>query len=221
MERKRQLIYSVIVLLIIGGMVASVLLLSGRGEKFVKVSGAVIDPLTNAPVAGVDLTVGDTSIRTGETGRFVFPSVGTKTGIRLTHPDLLRAIVKLPSTRADKQASDILFNTFLYNTLITILDREARGNVGAIYDHLLPAIQERISREAFRGGFELFFLEENLLDQEIIIRQVRRTLDHKVDDFDLRLDEVIEFEVMRGIGTRWYRFVESDDEKGLSWHLVP
>ena len=199
-------------------------------ERFVMVTGAVIDPVGNVPVAGVDLTVGDTSIRTSETGRFVFPSVGTKTGIRLTYPDLLRAIVKLPSTRADEQASDILFNTFLYNTLITILDREARGNVGAIYDHLLPAIQERISREAFRGGFELFFLEENLLDQEIMIRQIRRTPDHKVDDFDLRLDEIIEFEVVRPVGdsslngmngddAQWYRFVEGDD--GESWYLVP
>jgi len=200
------------------------------GEKNVRVSGAVIDAVSNTPVAGVDLVVGDTSIRTEDAGQFVFLNVSTKQGIRLTHPELLRAIIKLPDTLADEQSTDILFNIQLYNTLVTIIDQEARGKADVLYDYLAPEIQEKVSKEVFLISFERLFEEENITDQEITIRRILRNTDYYNEQLDLRFDNVVEFEVTRpvrdlslsginGDALKWYRFIRSNDDD-QEWRFI-
>lgn len=211
-----------IALFVAAGAVALVVVYvaGGDAEKIVQVSGAVIDPVTDAPVARVDLAVGDTSIRTGEAGSFVFSAVSTKTGIRLTHPELLRAIVKLPDTREDEQVSDILFNVRLYNTLISIIDREARGNPDFVYDYLAPSVRERVLRQTFRDSFEPFYLEENITDQEVVLRSMLRNNNYHNKELDLRFKNVIEFELVNGKNSQWYRLVPSDTTQVAQWHLI-
>lgn len=222
--KNKKLVIGVIVLLILIAIVGVIVFFSGseneQEERFVMVTGVVIDPLGNVPIAGVDLVVGDTSIRTADTGQFVFPSVSTKTGIRLTHPKLLRAIVKLPDSREGNQTSDILFDVPLYNTLITVIDQEARGNVDVVYEHLSPRIQALLSREEFRGMHERLFTEENITNQEIVIREIRRTFDYHEKRLDIRFDEVIEFEVLKGDAAKWYRFASFEGKDGLRWWLI-
>lgn len=217
--KNKKLVIGVIVFLILIAIAGVIVFFSDskneQEERFVMVTGAVIDPLGNVPIAGVDLVVGDTSIRTGESGRFVFPRVGTETGIRLTHPELLRAIVKLPTSR-----SDILLNISLYNALVTLIDREARGNVDVVYEHLSPRIQALLSREEFRGMHERLFTEEDITNQEIVIREIRRTFDYHEKRLDVRFDEVIEFEVVKGDAAKWYRFASFEGKDGLRWWLI-
>jgi len=192
-----------------------------KGERVVKVSGSVVLPLTHTPVSGVDLSVGDTSIRTKDSGGFVFPEVSVETGIRLTHPEILRAIVILPSGgSAEEEAMNILFDTALYNTLITIADREARGNVHAVYNHLTLQIQEKLSPEEFSRFYEVIFLEDDITNQEIVVREIRRTLDYQNEQFDLRFKNVIEFELVNDNQTKWYRFVYEESEEGSLWRLI-
>jgi len=167
---KQKSILGVAALSILGVVLVFFVMTQEQGEKIVRVSGAVVSVFDGRPIAGVDLVVGDTSIRTGETGRFVFPEVSTQTGIRLTHPELLRAIVKLPETRANEQEGDILFDLLLYNALISVVDLEARGKVELVYEELASRITERLSREEFRLSFEPLFSKEDITNQGLLAR---------------------------------------------------
>jgi len=187
-------------------------------EKMVRVSGAVVDPVFGTPVAGVDLEVGDTSIRTTEAGRFVFPAVSTEKGIRLTHPELLRAIVKLPDTRDEKQSTDILFSVPLYNLLITVIEQEARGRMDIVYENLAPQVREKLSGEAFRESTTRIFEGSDIADQEIVIRRILKDTDYYNEQLDLRFSDVIEFEVLNENNTKWYQFILLDEN--LQWHLI-
>lgn len=191
-----------------------------QGEKAFKVSGSVVDLLTYDPVSGVDLTVNDTSIKTDESGQFVFTDVSVKEGIRLTHPELLRAIVKLPSTDSREQMTDILFDVSLYNTLITIIDREARGNIEAVYKYLAPEIKEKYSREVFREEYVSLFAEADITNQEIVLRSILRNSDYLNAKLDIRFSDIIEFEVINNREAKWYRFIYGEAEERPAWQLI-
>lgn len=190
MRVRKKIIYTFVVLLSVVGAVFFSLYFGEEEEKFVKVSGTVIEALTRTPVPGVDLVVGDTSIRTGESGRFVFTNVGTQTGIHLTHPELLRALVLLPQTDADEQELEILFNVPLLNALVTIVDLEARGNLDATYEYLIRDIQKVLSRQDFSATHESIFKEDDITNQEIVIRRTHHTRDYHARNRDLRFREV-------------------------------
>lgn len=222
MKKVYKIILSIVIIIAIGAVVLFFLL--NKKEKIeevdaprVRVAGVVID-LLHTPVSGVDLVVGDTSIRTGETGRFIFVNVSVKTGIRLTHPELLRAIVKLPETLEDIQTTSILFDIPLYNSLITIIDAEARGGADKAYGYLAQEIKQALSRQAFSSAYEPLFAEEDITNQEIIIKRIRRETNYYARDFDHRFKVMVEFEVMNDSRTKWYRLVLSDNEK---WRLMP
>ena len=221
MEKIHKTIINIVIITM--GVVALFFLLNKKEEidlLKIKVAGVVLD-LSNTPVAGIDLVVGDTSIRTGESGRFVFANVNVETGIRLTHPELLRAIVKLPETLKDAQTTNILFDVSLYNSLITIIDAEARGGAERVYDYLAQEIKRTHSFETFNNAYELLFTEENITDQEIIIKRIRHEANYYLRGFDLRFEEMVEFEVIKGYNTKWYRLILSDNEEGSEWWLIP
>lgn len=188
-------------------------------EKMVKVSGAVIDPMSRIPVAGVDLRVEDTSIRTTETGRFIFPIVSTEKGIRLTHPELLRAFVKLSETRDEEQTQDILFQVALFNTLVRVVDQEARTRMDIVYEVLASEVQKKLSKEAFQNSTARIFGEADITNQEIVIRRIQENADYYNTELDLRFARVLEFELLNNGNTKWYRFVLLDVDKP-QWQLI-
>jgi hypothetical protein len=205
-----------IIIILALGIVAYLLLVPERGEKTVRISGSVVEFLTRSPVSGVDLTVNDTSIKTDDSGQFVFTDVSVKEGIRLTHPELLRAIVKLPDTNSREQTTDILFDVPLYNMLITIIDREARGNIEAVYEYLAPEIKEKISRESFRKEYSPIFAEADIINQEIVLRSMLRNNDYYNSDLDIRFSDIALFEVVNNEETKQYRFINKDTD----WQLI-
>lgn len=212
--------YVLVALFVVAGAAFSSLYFGKEEEKFVKVSGTIIEPLTRTPVSGVDLVVSDTSIRTGESGRFVFTGVGTKTGIRLTHPELLRALILLPSSEEDEQELEVLFNVSLLNALITIVDFEARDNLDATYEYLVRDIQEVLSREDFTGIHEPIFGKDDITNQEIVVRRIHHTRDYYAREYDRRFREVFEFEVINGAKSKWFRLVEIKEKGSSEWKLV-
>jgi len=223
MKKEHKIIISVAVIIAVG---IAVFFFFDKREKeevgplMVKVSGVVLD-FSNAPVSGVDLVVGDTSIRIGESGRFVFTNVSTDIGIRLTHPELLRAIAKLPETREDVQTTNVLFDVPLYNSLITIIDLEARGHMMKVYDHLAQEVQNTLSFEVFNGSYQPLFIKENITDQEIVIKSIRRESNYYARDFEHRFKEMVEFEIINDSNAKWYKLVLGDSENGFDWRLIP
>ncbi len=246
MKKAHKIIISIVIIIVV--MVISFFLLNKKekeeaGPLRVKVAGVIRD-LLNTPVSGVDLVVGDTSIRTGETGRFIFTDVSVETGIRLTHPELLRAIAKLPAyakassllrqsadsadksagkpeTLEDAQTTNILFDVPLLNSLITIIDVEARGGGARVYEYLDQEIQKFIPFEKFNSEYKQIFREEDITNQEITIKRVRRESNYYARDFELRFEEMVEFEVVNSSNVKWYRLVLSDSEEIPRWRLIP
>lgn len=187
-------------------------------EIFVKVSGVVKDARDFSPIEGVDLTVGDTSIRTGEAGTFVFPSVSTLRGIRLTHPELLRAMVKLPETDKPEQLGDILFNVPLYNLLITIIDLEARDKLEEVYDKFSPEVKVKLNKEQFRTQYVRLFSESDVTNQEIYIKSLAKRNDYLNEKQDIRFKEVVEFSIVNKGEGQVYRFIY--EPKLGQWFLI-
>lgn len=212
----KKIIISLVAIFILGAVGVYFTMLFEEKEKMVRVSGVVIDPLTRTPISGVDLAVGDTTIRTGESGNFVFTDVSTKKGIRLTHPEILRAITRLP-----EENTDILFDVFLYNTLITIIDREARNNLDFVYSKLAPEIRKKVSRELFQSEYGPLFSEEDIANQEIVVKRMKKTEDYYNKQLGLRFNDVIEFEITNSGESRWYKLIYLDDPlDGSSWNLI-
>jgi|GEM_PF-4612777 len=60
--------------------------------QIVDIRGTIQAPFQNQPVSGVDLTLGDTSIKTEASGQYVFPKARIGDVIRINHPALKRAI---------------------------------------------------------------------------------------------------------------------------------
>lgn len=220
---KRKITITSIISLIVIGIGVNFVVLSGQGERIIKVSGSITAPRTHTPIAGVDLAVGDTSIRTEDSGHFIFSEVSTEIGMRLTHPELLRAVVKLPNPRLVKEGAEVMdipFDIPLYNRLITIVDREARGNLDTVYNHLAPRVQEKLSREIFQKEYKPLFREEDITNQEIVVQDVARMADYYNEELDLRFSNIIEFKLVNDDMTKWYRFVYQDTDDGPVWQLI-
>ena len=138
-----------------------------------KVEGLLVPIQGDASVAGVDLTVGDTTIRTGREGRFVFVDVPSDIGITLTHPSLLRKIVFAGEEfLVSTGLLSIYFDAELYNTLIKAIEYEARRNTQDAYVLLDKSVQEVQAVEHFENTVQRIFHEEDLLDQEVVITRV-------------------------------------------------
>lgn len=98
--------------------------------QVVDVRGKVEAPFQNQPVAGVDLTLGDTSIKTETSGQFVFPRARTGDVIRMNHPMLKRAI----GWRVTQGGTIVIpFDADLFYALDVTLEAE----LGPINDQLL------------------------------------------------------------------------------------
>ncbi len=224
-NRIKKIIIAIIVVVAISTIVIVIKLFLSPSSFFnkekeeapnVQVSGAILD-LKNEPVTSVDLVVDDTKIKTGESGQFIFPSVNVKTGIRLTYPSLLRAIVKLPDSSKEKQITNILFDEDLYNSLITIIDAEARGGAVKTYEYLNPEIKNKLSFEEFENQYQSIFGTEDITDQEIVIKKINRQSNYYEKEFKLRFAEMVEFKVENGDKSKIYKLVLSDDR----WQLIP
>ncbi len=106
----------------------------------VAVSGRFVDPRNPAQsVVGIDLVSGDTAIRTQEGGRFQFEAVSEETGIRLTHPSLMRAFVWVPVARVEN--SEVPFDPSLLNAIVTRADAEARGDQARVQTLFVEGVQ--------------------------------------------------------------------------------
>ncbi|MCE9585971.1 hypothetical protein K8R04_01465 [Candidatus Uhrbacteria bacterium] len=86
--------------------------------------GSVVAPFGMAPISGVDLTLGETSIRTSGSGQFAFSNARVGDTIRISHPLLKRAFVW---RLGEAKPLVIPFDVALYNAMNTSMEAQARG----------------------------------------------------------------------------------------------
>lgn len=107
----------------------------------VDVRGTVEMPLDGQPVSGVDLTLGDTSIKTSGSGQFAFPRAHIGDLIRINHPLLRRAVAWRISSGGSLA---IPFDPALYNALNTWIEAQR----GPISDQQLVVTGAHIDQQA-------------------------------------------------------------------------
>ena len=177
------------------------------------VAGAVVNVHDGTGVSGIDLSVGDTSIRTQEGGRYVFRQVEPAVGIRLTHPELKRAFV----WRVLKEGElAIPYDLALYNALVETIDRESRGQAGQLYDQLPASDQASISRERFTEERRDRISSRRLLQQEVVLRSVSVQRDWRSSVTGHVWPETAQMEILFGDQVTVYAFAYDQG----SWHPV-
>jgi len=219
MKNKKNLISIVVIIIITIATLYSLPLIKQYNdrEKFIPFAGSVIDSISRLGVSGIDMTVDDTTIRTGDNGRFVFPQVSTIQGITMTHPELLRAMQILPQRSVSD--TQVFFNVSMYNALISFIDHEAKGRFALMYDYLVNDIKNTITLEKWQEEYQPFFLPEDTSKQTIIVKKISFQSDYFVEDFDLRFNNIFTFEIVNNGINKSYN-LRYNIEEGI-WNLVP
>jgi len=185
-------------------------------NQTMEVSGRLINPLTSEGADGADLVSGNTSIRTNVGGQFQFSNV-TADGILLTHPNLLRAFALLPNDSSAKQSWTIYFDVNLYNTLIKVIDLEARGNNLTVYDLLAPQIKEKITADQYQSSAQSIYTPADINDQQINLLQTSWLDNYEAKAYGLKFDKVVRLKAAANGATSDYYFVFNGTD---GWWLI-
>lgn len=133
-----------------GKLLAPILPEARQDIPRISVQGAVKKPFSGTGVAGVDLQIEQTSIRTVDGGHFQFSGVEQKNGIKITHPELKIALRK----SIDGENMDILFDPKLFNVLFNLMQREARGRSTPEDGPAIYTEADRMSQELLIGALK-------------------------------------------------------------------
>lgn len=180
--------------------------------QFADVSGTFIHPTDSQPFGGMHVVAGDTSIRVTDSGYFVFTNVDKDKGLRITHPELRRALLHA----INSERLQIYFEPTMYNRLIDVMNAEARGNVQAVYDSLPAVARVKSTFEQFQESYDPFVSANHLSDQELRILSTKIVNNQYLKDYDLYLERAIAVEVeVDGQATTYYVSVEGSD-----WRII-
>jgi len=187
--------------------------LLGVSMPKIDVSGSIQTPFEHQGVSGLDLTVGDTSVRTVQGGRYVFSQIEQGAGIRLNHPSLKVSFV----ISVDKSgALDIPFDSDLYNAVFDIQQLEAQGKYGEIYDKLSDAARRTMERDGFIKEYSPAYGPSDIRNQEIFVAAVKELSDWKSVNGLYGFPQVIQMEVRNNAQVKTYVFTMD----GGAWRLI-
>jgi hypothetical protein len=187
--------------------------LAGIESPKVDVKGAVITPFSRQGVEGVDLTAGDTSIRTMAGGRYVFSAIEQAAGIKLNHPKFKVAFIKSIEGSGEM---DILLDTELYNLAFDIMQLESRRNFSQIYAKLSDSAKSDIQQQAFVDNYSPLYHQSDLANQELILGKISEVQAWVSDDGKRTYPQVIQMELLNDSQSNTYSFVF---ENG-AWALI-
>ncbi|MCB9798285.1 hypothetical protein H6758_01000 [Candidatus Nomurabacteria bacterium] len=181
-------------------------------REVVRLKGYMLDPIQNTGLINLELTAGDTTLRTGESGLFQFDQVDTGIGVRLNHPQLRSSY----AFRYPAGEYTIPFDIDLYNLLYRILDAEAKGALGQMYEVLHPVVQSQVQQSVFIQEYPVLFEKADLPIQSVQLRNVVLYDKRKFSGLKGSFENVVEMTVIRGTKLKTYAFAKTGD----SWYLV-
>ena len=182
-------------------------------EKPFDVTGSIVDTSDGKGVSGLDLSVGNVSIHTSEGGFFSFNSINSSSEIKITAPQLTKALAK----KVDGKEMKVLFDYDMYNKLINVIDLESRGKIGDIYDkYLSDGIKNKTSKADFIKNYNSIFTDANILDQKIVIGKVELIKDWVSKKYDIEQKNVISIEAFNGSKSKIFDLIFD----GKNWFLV-
>lgn len=181
-------------------------------RQIVQIDGEVVDPSDGSGVENVELTVGDTTIRTGESGLFSFEDVDTGIGIRLNHPELRSAVI----FRYPEGNHKFYFNTQLYNVLYRAMDAEASANYDKLYGLVHPQVRAKHSLDAYLKKYQFELSRQDLPIQNIELKNAVFFEKKNIREVGQSFTPIIELTVIKDVRIRKYIFAKSGD----LWYLV-
>jgi hypothetical protein len=166
------------------------------------VEGEVRPLAEGEPVAGLDISAGDTTIRVAEGGRYRFAAINADNGLRLNHPRLLKTVVK----SIDGPVTDIPFSVEMFNLLIRIVDAESRGRAEQVVELSDQKIALEISKDL---GYQSIFNLDNVPDQELFVGEISKVGAYN-SAYGVQYSPVVKVEVANGDKTAAYHFFYQD-----------
>lgn len=154
-----------------------------------KFSGQLLDPVTFQGIKA-DLSSGDTTVKTSESGYFVFNQVRADEGVYLTHPALQRSVTFLPNKKQNGEMISWYFSPEMYNTLIQVLDLEARGKFDDIYKKLPEVVSQKTDTATFFANYKTHLTPNNVKDQTVFIKEVSVIDRWKNEKYEILFDKV-------------------------------
>lgn len=181
----------------------------------INVNGLLLDPLEDVGVAGVDLMVKEVSIRTQEGGAYNFSQVPSNAYIRLTHPELKKALLK--KVKVDETGSmQILFNVGMYNALMSAIDNESNGQLSKIYEQLPVSIKAKVGEQDFIDKYTVDFSPKDLSRQELIVAQAGKQDAWSSEKYDVLFDKAVSVTIEVANTVADYYLVREDGQ----WKVI-
>lgn len=160
----------------------------------INVNGILLDPLEDVGVAGADLMVKEVSIRTQEGGAYNFSQIPSNSYIRLTHPELKKALLK--KVEVDNVGNmQILFNVGMYNVLMSAIDNESNGQLSKIYEQLPSVIKSKVNEQDFINQYAVDFAPKDLSRQNLVVAQTDKQDAWSSEKYDVLFDKAISVQV--------------------------
>lgn len=166
----------------------------GKEASLINVNGQVLDPLEDVGVAGVDLMVKEVSIRTQEGGAYNFSQIPSNTYIRLTHPELKKALLKKVEVN-ETGSMQILFNVGMYNALMSVIDNESNGQLSRIYEQLPASIKSKVSEQDFIDQYSVDFAPKDLSRQELIVARAGKQDAWPSEKYDVLFNKAVSVKI--------------------------
>jgi len=160
-------------------------------QKTLTVSGSIVDPVNYQGIAGVDLSLNETTIHTSAGGYYIFSNANENATIQINHPMLNRTILKT----INEPRMKIYFDAKMYNALIDIVNMEARGKYSDVYRNLADEAKKKTSFENFAAGYKAIFSQDDISAQTITIGKVEILNNWNNPKYDTNFAKVVKISV--------------------------
>lgn len=175
-------------------------------KEIKKVSGQVISLADFSGVPEVQLSVGDTSIRTQASGNFVFTSLDETKKLILAFSELNKDL----TFSINSENLRIYFSVELFNRLIDIINDESIGDINKIYMYLVDDVKARVSLSDFQSSYPRLFTQE-ISDGSAIYIDSINIYDNWSSEYGFIVRKVVEVVVLNNNQSKSYYFTNKDN----------
>jgi len=164
-----------------------------KAPSLINISGSLINPLNNQGFGGVDLSSGNVSIKTSNSGAYNFGQIKSDEGIKITYPTLLRSLVETTDSSGNK---NMYFNPDMDNVLIRVIDLESRNQFDKVYQYLYPAAKQKITLDQFTQDYTSIFSSADISNQTINIGKTEIIAGWNNKKYDFLIPQVVAINVI-------------------------
>ncbi|PIR03625.1 MAG: hypothetical protein COV59_05560 [Candidatus Magasanikbacteria bacterium CG11_big_fil_rev_8_21_14_0_20_39_34] len=165
------------------------------------ITGLILDSVEMTPVEGVDVSVGEIGIRTGQSGQFRFMQSKNVNGIKVTQSDLPTPVYYAINSVKDNR---LYYNSAMFSELFHILDLESRQFIGQIYENLDDHVKAEKKLEDFIQGYEPLFGKTDFPVGKMTIQSIETLNRKRVLGYNHLFDHLVKINIIKNSFVRTY-----------------